>query len=293
MNLTFTDSDVAALLQIAGEVEELGHDVHVRRAHILNRLLGLVGGCGAACTEIDSKQANANGWAMPNTITLTGAIAAHRQLAERYLTGRIGALDPCTPYLLGKKKSTITFRRADVMDNSWYQSEHFNRLRRPLGLGESLYATFSTPDGLRLKVSLARALNDPPFTERDVRLLHIFNENLSRLYVGAHAAATVETPPGHADEVASLPPRLRPIFFLKDAGNTEKQVAQKLGLSPHTVHAYTKALYRTFGVSSRGELLARFVVIGSDETSAIDGKPVRGEGAEKGSSGGSNLPKEM
>jgi DNA-binding CsgD family transcriptional regulator len=40
-------------------------------------------------------------------------------------------------------------------------------------------------------------------------------------------------------------------------GDSEKQVARKLQLSPHTVHGYVKALYRRFGVSSRGELLAK------------------------------------
>ena len=40
-------------------------------------------------------------------------------------------------------------------------------------------------------------------------------------------------------------------------GDSEKQVAQKLSLSKHTVHVYVKALYRRYGVSSRAELLAR------------------------------------
>ena len=43
------------------------------------------------------------------------------------------------------------------------------------------------------------------------------------------------------------------------AGEAEKQIAYRLNLSRHTVHVYVKALYRHFGVSSRGELLARFV----------------------------------
>jgi DNA-binding NarL/FixJ family response regulator len=42
-------------------------------------------------------------------------------------------------------------------------------------------------------------------------------------------------------------------------GDSEKQIASRLEVSPHTVHVYVKALYRRFEVSSRGELLARFV----------------------------------
>ena len=41
------------------------------------------------------------------------------------------------------------------------------------------------------------------------------------------------------------------------AGSSEKQIAIKLELSRHTIHNYVKALHQRFGVSSRGELLAR------------------------------------
>ena len=57
----------------------------------------------------------------------------------------------------------------------------------------------------------------------------------------------------------ALSPRLRQTLERLLAGDSEKQIARHLGLSPHTVHVYVKALYRGFGVSSRGELLARFV----------------------------------
>jgi DNA-binding CsgD family transcriptional regulator len=42
-------------------------------------------------------------------------------------------------------------------------------------------------------------------------------------------------------------------------GDSEKQVAVRLGLSRLTVHQYVTSLYRHFGVSSRAELLARFI----------------------------------
>jgi DNA-binding NarL/FixJ family response regulator len=42
-------------------------------------------------------------------------------------------------------------------------------------------------------------------------------------------------------------------------GASEKQVAAKLGLSQHTVHVYVKALYKRYGVSTRAELLAKWV----------------------------------
>ena len=39
-------------------------------------------------------------------------------------------------------------------------------------------------------------------------------------------------------------------------GDSEKEAAQCLGVSRHTVHVYVKSLHRRFDVHSRGELLA-------------------------------------
>jgi DNA-binding NarL/FixJ family response regulator len=54
-----------------------------------------------------------------------------------------------------------------------------------------------------------------------------------------------------------LSPRLSQTLQLLLTGDSEKQVANKLRLSRHTVHVYVKALYRRYDVSTRAELLAR------------------------------------
>lgn len=56
-----------------------------------------------------------------------------------------------------------------------------------------------------------------------------------------------------------LAPRVRQTLERLLAGDSEKQIASRLGVSPHTVHVYVKSLYRHYDVCSRGELLARFV----------------------------------
>jgi DNA-binding CsgD family transcriptional regulator len=58
---------------------------------------------------------------------------------------------------------------------------------------------------------------------------------------------------------APLPRRQRQTLELLLAGDAEKQIAARLSISRHTVHVYVKSLYKRFGVSSRGELLARWV----------------------------------
>ena len=58
---------------------------------------------------------------------------------------------------------------------------------------------------------------------------------------------------------AHLPPRLRETLTSLLSGASEKQIAQTMNLSQHTVHVYVKQLYKHYKVSSRGELLARWV----------------------------------
>jgi len=56
-----------------------------------------------------------------------------------------------------------------------------------------------------------------------------------------------------------LPPRVRQTLDRILAGDSEKQIALRLGISRHTVHVYIKTLYRRYAVSSRGELVARVI----------------------------------
>ncbi len=58
---------------------------------------------------------------------------------------------------------------------------------------------------------------------------------------------------------AGLPPRQSQTLGRLLAGDSEKQIAARLKISRHTVHVYVKSLYRRYGVSSRGELTARFI----------------------------------
>ena len=41
------------------------------------------------------------------------------------------------------------------------------------------------------------------------------------------------------------------------SGDSEKEVANKLGLSQHTVHIHVKKIYKRLDVSSRAELMAK------------------------------------
>jgi DNA-binding NarL/FixJ family response regulator len=82
--------------------------------------------------------------------------------------------------------------------------------------------------------------------------------DLCRL-LGRRMQNALPSPHNRAAPLPPLSPRLKQTLDLLLAGDSEKQIARKLSLSQHTIHVYVKALYRGFGVSSRGELLARFI----------------------------------
>ena len=65
--------------------------------------------------------------------------------------------------------------------------------------------------------------------------------------------------PDNLGEELKLPTRLHQTLQGLIAGDSEKQIAFKLGISQHTVHVYVKQLYKRLKVSSRGELMAKFM----------------------------------
>jgi DNA-binding NarL/FixJ family response regulator len=107
---------------------------------------------------------------------------------------------------------------------------------------------------LRIMKPLDGTLPDPILRRR--RLV----ADLCRLVgmsVGAELAPANPAPKTNSQSAEQLPPRLAQTLELLLKGASEKQVANKMNLSRHTVHGYVKSLYRLYTVSSRAELLAR------------------------------------
>ena len=107
------------------------------------------------------------------------------------------------------------------------------------------------------QLGLHRAWDEPPFTTADHKLIRLFHVELGRLWKRDAIRRA-------KDPATALPPRLSQTLNELLAGSSEKQIALKLELSRHTIHNYVKALHQRFGVSSRGELLAR---VGSQKAS--------------------------
>ena len=69
---------------------------------------------------------------------------------------------------------------------------------------------------------------------------------------------------GKRDTASGLTPTQRNVAKLVVAGNTNRQVADALFMSVHTVEAHLTAVYRALGVASRAELTRQFRESDSD-----------------------------
>ena len=62
------------------------------------------------------------------------------------------------------------------------------------------------------------------------------------------------------DIVGDMPPQQRSVCELLVAGLGEKQIAEVLTRSRHTIHDHTKRLYAAIGVDSRAHLVLKFTM---------------------------------
>ncbi|HYI65759.1 MAG TPA: AAA family ATPase [Candidatus Limnocylindrales bacterium] len=84
-----------------------------------------------------------------------------------------------------------------------------------------------------------------------------FNRLSARIW-GDRARHELNRVKGKRDSASGLTPTQRNVAKLVVAGNTNRQVADALFMSVHTVEAHLTAVYRALGVASRGELAQRF-----------------------------------
>src|SRR5262245_8614093 len=140
-----------------------------------------------------------------------------------------------------------------VADRAYYRAPVFERYLQPGHVHHRLASSCPTAGGGAISfIHLHRRRGERDFSSRERALLEFFHRELGRL-VGRALVSAAEPTPG------DLPRRLRETLARLVEGDSEKQVAARLGVSHATAHQYVTALYRRFGVNSRGQLLALVV----------------------------------
>lgn len=147
----------------------------------------------------------------------------------------------------------ICVRRADqVSDDVWYASENVQKCRRAGGVDDQILAGAPAGEpGLYYATSFHRAWGAPLFSERDRDLAALVQMSVGWMFDDFATEREGER------FMHDVPPRQREALIALLRGDSEKQAAKRLRITPHALHEHVKRLHRALDVASRGELLAR------------------------------------
>ena len=238
--------DVRDVFRLIGEVREMGGDPKVWRPHMVKRLRQLFGAEIVISSEVHAQTTREPGklkvidigWGCDSDDNLWDI---HTERDDENLEAwRIAAGQVPEEHARAANGTAAEAIEVPV------------RPLKPVYGGKSfVLSQYSLPHINAVdQLGLHRAYGDEPFSAAEHRLVRLFHTELGRLW-----KRDVLRDAG--DPRRDLPPRLSQTLEELLAGRSEKEIANRLELSRHTIHNYVKALHQRFEVSSRGELLAK------------------------------------
>jgi DNA-binding CsgD family transcriptional regulator len=162
-----------------------------------------------------------------------------REIAGHFDSGRTDAIT-----LKDSVADSPTAKQRGVVEEAWDSRPEFSA-GRPAG---SYVLSIHSAGALDSCVMLFRTEVRPKFSERELKIAHGILGAVPWLH---EAVVQAEGP----DEV--LPPRLGEVLGLLLRGLPRKEIADRMGISLHTVHGYARDLYGRFAVHSQAELICR------------------------------------
>ena len=241
--------DVRGAYRLIGECRDLSSDPTLWQARLFAGLSDLFGGVAASGGE--GRLTGTEGAIAPLSYCQSGFDISDVPTYVAYMREGGPALDPFIRAFPRKSDRAVTCTRRQVVPDRVYQRSHvFDRYFRPGNVGHRLASIFPTAGGRAISLlHLHRLTNARDFSSRERALLEFFHGEIGPLVGRALVSAAEPT-------AAGLSPRLRQTLACLLEGDTEKQIAARLGVSRATLHEYVTALYRRFGVNSRAQLLA-------------------------------------
>ena len=256
---TIKNSDLAAMFRIVGECRELGDDPLIWRQHFYGSLAGLIDADLAAggelfdCIKAPIRTPGAALWGFEHGFDLSGLM----------LVWEWNQTDPYISLiwkefhkrLESAPHSRVTTSHQQLLSpQNWDRSPDYQMVMRTLGADAVIHSFHQLPEGGDAFEGICwfRAKGRPDFDEREVELVNLLHQEITRLIGGALARFDEPMP-------TELPPRVRQVLACVLEGDSDKEVATRLKLSPHTVNHYNKQIFRHFGVTSRPKLLSRWI----------------------------------
>ena len=244
--------DVRGAYRLIGECRDLGSDPTLWQTRLFTGLSPLFGGVTA--TGGEGRVTGTQCSIVPLTFFDSGFDTSERSTYLAYMRNGGPTADPFIRAFPRMSNRAVAHTRGQlVRDREYYRSEVFDRYFRTGNVGHRLASIFPAAGGGAISLlHLHRPPRARDFSARERALLEFFHDELGPLIGRALVSAAEPTP-------ASLSPRLRQTLACLVEGDTEKQIAVRLGVSPATLHEYVTALYRRFSVNSRAQLLAHVV----------------------------------
>lgn len=250
--------DVDRIHRLIGECRDLGADPVAWRKRLIEGIRELIGGQTVLAAEL----AGSNLAQLRPVSMIDAGWTDAGQRKFFFQKQAQGIVDSHPMYLRAMRavrEGWATVRREDLIeDREWYRLPHFNEFDRECGLDAGIMSIHEFALGDRHHfdtLTVRRPLGAAAFSLREKHILQQLHRRLVPL-IGRNLASGEEPSP------AQLAPRAQETLQCLLEGDSEKQVAARLGLSQGTVHAYVKAIYRHFGVAARAELLARWIRFG-------------------------------
>lgn len=150
------------------------------------------------------------------------------------------------------QQRSITRSRDQVMDDEAWYATKAGKAWRAAGFDHFIISAYPVGGGIISCAGFYRRYGRPAFEERHRTISHIMWQQIDWLHRS-------ESDVPASEHVLRLTPRERQATLLLLGGDSRKQVAAKMNLSEHTVADYLKEIYRKFNVSSRAELLSKFI----------------------------------
>jgi len=243
-------SDVRTAFRLIGDCRDAGDDPAQWQDVAMEGACRLAGGAAATGGEgYWLTQGTSPHPIQPVTSHSFGLSEAAKNDFATYMREQAVAADPIYFPFGALAGPIVTRRRVElVSDREWYRSVAFD-YRRRAHCDHQLTSMCQVSSTHASCIAIHRGTNERDFSDREQRLLKLFHIELGRLIGGPLAS-------GLSTEQA-LSPRLRQTLSCLVDGDSEKQVAARMGLSRTTVHQYVTMLYRRYGVQSRAELIVR------------------------------------
>jgi DNA-binding CsgD family transcriptional regulator len=256
--------DVKNVHRLLGECRDLGADPIAWRRRLIERLMQLTGARVGYLVGLTNFPSSATGADEMVQMGLDGP-AQEKLFVEHFEFIARGGEDVMLRFFAALQLDRLRAHSSHhVLDlDEWYGSESFQRYHRRMDMDAGILSMcrLGVPGPpCHHTVSLRRCVGEPPFTLREVRLVRYLHQELAP-QIGRCLAPT------HEPSACELSPRLQQTLQGLLNGLSEKQIAERLCISPTTLHEYVTTLYRRFNVSGRSELMARWIRYGTGTAS--------------------------